>query len=66
MNKFDDYCKEIMEGQEDAPNYRKAIQKDGETEPKCTSCKFNNDGLCVKYDFMFDRNWTCDAWEANS
>ncbi len=65
MNEFNDYYKKIMEGIEDVPNYRRAIQKDGKTEPKCTSCKFNDDGLCEKYDFMFDSEYTCDDWETN-
>ena len=64
MNKFNKLYESIMgEGKEDAPNYRKAEQKDGHTEPKCTSCEFNNDGECTKFDFIFDKNWTCDAYQ---
>lgn len=62
MKKFDKLYNSLIEGIEDAPNYRRAEQKDGETEPKCTSCKFNDDGLCTKYNFMFDGDYTCDSW----
>ena len=64
MKKFDElYEQYISEGKEDAPNYRKANQKDGNIEPMCSACKYNNDGLCTKYDFIFDNGYTCDAFE---
>jgi hypothetical protein len=53
----------IKEGKEDAPNYRKANQKDGKKEPMCSACVHNVDGECEKFDFIFDRGYTCDALE---
>jgi hypothetical protein len=62
--KFSDLYESVMnEGKEDAPNYRKAGQADGVVEPACTACKFNNKGECAKYDFMFDKGYTCDEFE---
>lgn len=52
----------IKEGKEEAPNYRKANQKDGKKEPMCSACVHNVDGECEKFDFIFDRGYTCDAW----
>jgi len=51
------------EGKEEVPNYRKAMQKDGNREPVCSECVHNDDGECKKFDFIFDRGWTFDAYE---
>ena len=67
MSKFNNlYDSIIKEGKEDVPNYRRAVQKDGETEPKCSACVHNSDGECMKYSFIFDRDYTCDEWAPKS
>ena len=66
MGKFEDLYESIMiEGKEDAPNYRKAEQKDGMKEPVCSACIHNQDGECKKFEFIFDRGYTCDDFEAH-
>lgn len=60
MNKFDKlYKSTIREGKEDAPNYHRV--KTDATE-KCTTCVHNQDGECMKYSFIFDKNYTCSEW----
>lgn len=52
---------EADKAKEDAPRYRPVAT---DAAQKCTNCKFNTrPQFCERFDFIFDPNHVCDAWE---
>lgn len=42
----------------DAPNYGPSLVE-GEL---CSNCRFNDEGFCTLWDFVFDQGFRCDSW----